>query len=79
MKQQKEGDFIVLLIDTNKNIDNGEFANALQAKSLKEAILERYNNSQGLVLTHQIGLVPIDSIFLLGSLSISEGEYFPLA
>ena len=29
VKWQEEGDFIVLLIDANENIDNGEFSNVL--------------------------------------------------
>ena len=75
VKWQEEEDIIVLLIDANKNIDNGEFANELQAKGLKEAILEKYKDLQGLVLTYQLGLVPINSIFINESLNISVGGY----
>jgi len=74
---KEEGDLIVLLIDANKNIHKGRLVEGLEDLGLKEVILDRYMTSKDLAPIHQLGLVPIDGIFISGNVEILTGGYLP--
>ena len=50
----------------------------LREIGLFEAIMDKYGYL-GLALIYQRGQVPMDGIFLSGSLSIIQGDYFLIA
>ena len=63
-------------MDVNENVITGEWHTALKNIALKEAITDRHEESKGLVPTFQLGLVPINSIFISEVLNIMLGGYF---
>ena len=69
-----QGDYIVLAIDLNQYVLESSEVKALQNLDLYEAIIDLHYFA-GLASTYQRGQVPIDQLYLLGSLTITSGGY----
>ena len=72
-----QGDYIILTIDLNHHVINSNEAAILWNLGLFEVITDKYSD-RSLGPTYQRGQVPIDGIYLSGSLTISKGGYFPI-
>ena len=64
-------------MDANENVGNIHITNRFEAVGLKEAILDKHREKEGIQPTYQRGREPIDGIFISHNLEIEEAGYLP--
>lgn len=69
------GDKIILLVDSNEDIRDGNFDRGLRQLGLHSGIRTRHGNSPP--PTHQKGSAPIDDIYVTRNIMIDKAGYMP--
>ena len=76
---ESEKDRIILLIDVNEDVGNPYMTAQLGNIGLKEATLDRHNQSWDRQATYHRGQDPIDGIFVSANLQFQDSGYLPFS
>jgi hypothetical protein len=73
---QNNGDHIILMVDGNSDMRNGDLASALTSRNLREVILDKHGHNGPSTYRRNTSNTPIDGIWASPSINITGGGYF---